>query len=153
WWERKPIGRRASGFEGPSRAPNTRTSPELGRASPASTLRSVVLPAPLGPATTSASPARTRTSRPRSTRSAPNARSRPTASRIAPSEDGIDGCGELVETEGFEDVTGVGKIQHFELGLDAHVGGRDDDRQVRLRVPDAAEENHPVRGRGAPVED
>src|SRR4029077_20504982 len=137
WWERKPIGRRASGFEGPSRAPNTRTSPELGRASPASTLRSVVLPAPLGPATTSASPARTRTSRPRSTRSAPNARSRPTASRIAPSEDGIDARAKLVETERFEDVTGVGKIQHFELGLDAHVGGRDDDRQVGPRVAGA----------------
>src|SRR6476469_922018 len=106
--------------------PSTRTSPAVGRMSPASTRSRVLFPAPLGPATASTSPAaRLRLTSCR-TRTRPNDRRRPrAASSGSPARDGIDACAELVETERFDDVAGVGKIEDLELWLDAHVGGGD----------------------------
>src|SRR5689334_19150890 len=124
------MARRASGLPA-RRRPSTRTSPADGRLSPARTRSSVLFPAPLGPATASTSPAASVRSTSRSTLSRPKDRRRPrAASSGSPSRDGIDARAELVEAERFDDVAGVGEVEDLELGLDAHVGGGDDDRQV-----------------------
>src|SRR5262245_10087045 len=132
--------RRPSGSSPRTGCPITRTSPAYGRIRPARMRSSVVFPAPLGPATTTASPGRTARSSPRSTRSPPNERLRPRASNsalpVAPSEDGIDAGAELVESKGFDDVTRVRKVEHLELGLDAQVRGGDDDEQGGVRDAD-----------------
>src|ERR1044071_8456116 len=109
--------------------PRTLTSPALGRISPASRRRNVLFPAPLGTATARASPGSSVRSMSWRTRRRPKARLSPVAasSLASPSQDGIDAGAELVETEGFDDITGVGEIEDLELGLDAHVRGGDDD--------------------------
>src|SRR5688572_17460742 len=107
--------------------PRTRTSPASGRIKPASSLRSVVFPAPLAPATTTASPGSTVRSIPRSTRRPPNDLRSPraisSAGTAAVSDDGIDAGAELVQSEGFDDVSRVGQVEHLELGLDAQICG------------------------------
>src|SRR5690349_6530549 len=108
---------------------------------PASMRSSVLFPAPLGPATASTSPAARLRLMSWRTRTRPNDRRRPrAASSGSPSRDGIDAGAELVEAERFDDVAGVGKIEDLELGLDAHVGGGDDHREIRLREPDAPQQ-------------
>src|SRR5438093_588037 len=144
------MARRASAAAPVSARPSTRTSPAVGRMSPARSRRSVLFPAPFGPATASASPGTSVRSMSWRTLTRPNERRRPrAASSGSPSQEGIDPRAEFVEAERFDDVAGVGEIQNLELGLDAHVGGRDDDRQVGLAQPDAAEELDPV-GIGEP---
>src|SRR4029079_1485027 len=111
----------------------------------ASNLRRVVLPAPLGPMMASASPEPRERSRPRRMRACPNERWRPRASSSGtPSCDGIDPRAELVEAEGFDDVAGVGKIENLELGLNTHVRRGNDDRKLRLSLPDAPKKIDPV---------
>src|SRR4051812_44243845 len=135
------MARRALAASPASPRPMTRTSPAVGRIRPASSRSSVLLPAPFGPATASASPGASVRSTSRRTRTRPNDRHSPrAASNGSPSQDGVDPRTELVEAEWFDDVAGVREIQDLELGLDAHVGGRDDDRQVGLAEPDAAEQ-------------
>src|SRR5581483_2118077 len=58
--------------------------------------------------------------------------------------DGIDLGAELVQAEGFDDVTGMGQVEDLELGLDAQVRRGDDDRKLGLGVANAAEELDPV---------
>src|SRR5689334_6816614 len=122
---------------------------------PARMRSKVVLPAPFGPATATIAPARRVRSTPRSTCAAPNARRTPVARRStapsgsatspavrAPSEDGIDARPQLLETERFDDVAGVRKVEKLELRLDTHVRRRDDDRQIGMAHPDASQELH-----------
>src|SRR5688572_13517169 len=125
------MPRRPTGSSPRTGRPSTRTVPASGRINPARIRSSVVFPAPLGPATTTASPGPTARSSPRSTRSPPNERLSPRASSgagpLAPSEGGIDAGAELVESKGFDDVAGVRKVEDLELRLDAQIGGGDDD--------------------------
>ena len=84
---RAGIGGRAGRWRGGSRPsrrssgwPSTRTSPAVGRMRPARILSSVVLPAPFGPTTARASPARSERSSPRRMRTRPKERWSPRAS-------------------------------------------------------------------------
>src|SRR4051812_31166897 len=146
------MARRALAASPASPRPMTRTSPAVGRIRPASTRSSVLFPAPFGPATASTSPGASVRSTSRRTRTRPNERRSPRAASSGSSLNGVDPRTELVEAERFDDVAGVGEIQDLELGLDAHVRGRDDDRQVGIAEPDLAEELHAVRIRKAHVQ-
>src|SRR5574338_1113100 len=100
------------------RPPASCTVPCRGWISPASTLSSVVLPAPLGPKIASVWP-RSRVKVMRSSaRSDPYAWERSRA-------DSIDAFGELVQVEGLHEVGAVTEVEHVHQRLHADVGGGD----------------------------
>ena len=70
-WGTTPSSRRARRYSAATSAPSTATRPPSGRASPAMTLISVVLPAPFGPSSPKNSPGLTCSDTPASARSAP----------------------------------------------------------------------------------
>src|SRR5437667_7817372 len=115
------------------RPPVTCTHPTWGWIRPASTLRSVVLPAPFGPKTA---------------RVWPDVRLKDTPSRATtcplpspkacrrPSAESIDAGGEIFQVERLDEVPRVAEVQHVDERLHAHVRGCDDHGERRMRVTD-----------------
>src|SRR5881628_3160213 len=114
------------------RPPVTDAVPRCGRIRPASTLSSVVLPAPFGPKTASVWPGArvNETSSSATTRPPPS----PNACR-SPSARSIDARGEVFHVERLDEIPGVPEIEHVDEGLHAHVRRRHDDGERRVGRP------------------
>src|SRR3989441_11998944 len=71
----------------------------------------------------------------------------------SPSARSIDRGRELAQFVGFDQIAAVPQVEHVHQWLHAHIGGRDDDRQRGLRLPNALQQGNAV-GIGQPhVED
>src|SRR5438046_10188829 len=103
------------------RPPVTCTDPTWGRIRPASTLRSVVLPAPFGPKIASVWPDVRSKDTPSSATTCPLPS--PKACR-RPSAESIDAGGETFQVERLDEVPRVAEVQHVEERLHAHEIGR-----------------------------
>src|SRR5438128_2676810 len=102
------------------RPPSTRADPACGLISPASTLRRVVLPAPLGPKIASVCPGARLNETPSSATTRPNAWRNPSAKSI-------NAGGQVFQVERLDEVSRVAEVQHVDQRLHADVGGGDDD--------------------------
>src|SRR6266571_9423925 len=111
------------------RPPVTCTAPPCGRIRPASTLRSVVLPAPFGPKIARVWPDVRLKDTPSSAITCPPPS--PKACR-RPSAESIDAGGEIFQLERLDEVPRVAEVEHVDERLHAHVRGRDDHGERRL---------------------
>src|SRR5439155_9010507 len=109
-WPIQPMARRP---------PATRARPCCGRISPASTLRRVVLPAPLGPKIASVCPGASVNDTPSS------ATTRPYVCR-RPSAESIDARGEIFHVERLHQVARMAQVEHVDQRLHADVRRGDD---------------------------
>src|SRR2546421_4504618 len=105
--------------------------------SPATTLRSVVFPAPFGPKIASVWPAATEKE------TSSRARTGPKEWR-SPSASSIDRGGELAQFVRFDEISAVPQVEHVHQRLHTHVRRRDHYRQRGTRFADALEERDPV---------
>src|SRR5438093_509562 len=123
------------------RPPATRTHPSWGRIRPASTLRSVVLPAPFGPKMARVWPdvSLKDTSSSATTCPLPS----PKACR-SPSAESIDAGGEIFQVERLDEVPRMAEVEHVDERLHAHVRRRDDHRESRLRLADLLQQGDAV---------
>src|SRR5437867_288034 len=127
------------------RPPSTCARPPCGWMRPASTLRSVVFPAPLGPKTASVWPGCTlKETSSRAVTAPKRCRSRSASS--------IDGGRELAQFVGFDEVAAVPQVEHVHQRLHAHVGSRHDDRERWPRLANALQQRDPVGVREPHVE-
>src|ERR1041385_4400974 len=115
------------------RPPSTRARPRCGVISPASTLSSVVLPAPFGPKIGNVWPAYTRKETSSRARTAP----KPCPSRSASS---IDRRAELAQIVRFDEIAAVTQVQHVHERLHADVRRRDDDGERGPSLANALEQ-------------
>src|SRR5882762_599933 len=124
------------------RPPSMCARPPCGWMRPASTLSSVVFPAPLGPNTASVWPGCTvKETSSRAVTAPKRCRSRSASS--------IDGGRELAQFVGFDEVAAVPQVEHVHQRLHADVGGRHDDRQRGPSLANALQQLDPV-GVGEP---
>src|SRR5213078_3028162 len=96
-------------------------------------LRSVVFPAPFGPKMARVWPDVRLKDRPSSATT--RARPSPKACR-RPSAESIDAGGEIFQVERLDEVPRGAEVQHVDERFHAHVRGRDDHRERRLRLAD-----------------
>src|SRR5437016_13924071 len=116
------------------RPPVTCTDPTWGWIRPASTLRSVVLPAPFGPKIASVWPDVRSKDTPSRATTCP--RPSPKACR-RPSAESIDAGGEDLQVERLDEIPRVAEVQHVDERLQADVRGRDEYRERRHRLASA----------------
>src|SRR5881296_3602642 len=128
------------------RPPSTCTDPPWGRSSPASTLRSVVFPAPLGPKIARVCPGARRNE------TSSSATTRPKACR-SPSARTIDAGGEVFHVERFDEVPRMAEVEHVDQRLHADVRRGHDDGERRAGLADLLEQRDAVGVREAEVED
>src|SRR5260370_6457381 len=130
WWRIEPMARRP---------PSTWARPDCGRMSPASTFRSVVFPAPFGPNTARVCPTSSRKEMPSRawTGGEPKEWARPSA-------DSIYARAELAQIEWLDQIAAVPEVQDAHERLHADGGGRHDDWQVAVALPDRLEQRDPV---------
>src|SRR5947208_11430825 len=105
--------------------------------SPATTLRSVVFPAPFGPKIASVWPAAT------VKETSSRARTGPKEWR-SPSASSIDRGGELAQFVGFDQVPAVPQVEHVHQRLHAHIRRRHDHRKRGASLADALEQRDAV---------
>src|SRR5438445_13590009 len=100
------------------RPPATRAQPCCGRINPASTLRSVVLPEPLGPKIASVCPGASVSDTPSSAATGPYV-------CRSPSGESIDPRREIFHVERLDQVVRRPEVEHLDQRLRADVGGLD----------------------------
>src|SRR5256886_1803601 len=122
-----------------------RAHPCCGRINPASTLRSVVLPAPLGPKIASVCPGASVSDTPSS------ATTRPYACR-SPSAESIDARGEIFHVERLDQVARMPEVEHVDERLHADIRRRDDHGERGPGLADLLQQRHAVRIGEAQVE-
>src|SRR6266550_4625253 len=132
WWPIQPIARRP---------PATRTDPARGRIRPASTLSSVVLPAPFGPKIASVCPDVRVNNTPSSATTCPLPS--PKTCRN-PSAESIDTGGEVFQIERLDEVPRVAEVEDVNERLHAHVRRCNDHRKGRLRLSDLLQQGDAV---------
>src|SRR5437588_10070859 len=125
------------------RPPATRAQPCCGRINPASTLRSVVLPAPLGPKIASVCPGPSVSDTPSS------ATTRTYACR-SPSAESIDARGEIFHVERLDQVARMPQVEHVDERLHADVRRRYDHGEGGPGLADLLQQRHAV-GIGEPA--
>src|SRR2546430_14572551 len=128
------------------RPPSTRADPACGLISPASTLRRVVLPAPLGPKIASVCPGARLNETPSSATTRPNAWCNPSAKSI-------NAGGQVFQVERLDEVSRVAEVQHVDQRLHADVGGGDDDGERGAGAADLLEQRDAGGVPQAPVPD
>src|SRR2546422_5733419 len=128
------------------RPPSTRADPACGLISPASTLRRVVLPAPLGPKIASVCPGARLNETPSSATTRPNAWCNPSAKSI-------NAGGQVFQVERLDEVSRVAEVQHVDQRLHADVGGGDDDGERGAGAADLLEQRDAVGVRQAQGQD
>src|SRR5881296_4396314 len=111
------------------RPPSTRADPACGLISPASTLRRVVLPAPLGPKIASVCPGARLNETPSSATTRPNAWCNPSAKSI-------NAGGQVFQVERLDEVSRVAEVQHVDqrLHADVEIGRASCRERVQQRV-------------------
>src|SRR2546423_639366 len=119
------------------RPPATRARPCCGRINPASTLRSVVLPAPLGPKIASVCPGASVNDTPSS------ATTRPYVCR-SPSAESIDARGEIFHVERLDQVARMAQVEHVDERLHADVRCRDDHGEGGPGLANLLQQRHTV---------
>src|SRR5213595_3733829 len=115
-----------------------RAHPCCGRISPASTLSSVVLPAPFGPKIASVCPGASVNDTPSS------ATTRPYVCR-SPSAESIDARGEIFHVERLDQVARMPEVEHVDERLHADVCRRDDHGERGPGLADLLQQRHTVR--------